>query len=130
MRRSHGSVARALRAVLITLLLGTWLDAGASAAMRRVAAEDCGEASGAAHYAGVTIASSGAGSHQACGGLRCPLVRHCGSANGAFVLGLVQAPSPPPPPGARLPIPAHWLPRTRHIAPPTPPPLAPPIVTA
>jgi len=131
MRRLRGAGAGALRAVLITMLLGAWLDAGAWAAMRQIAAGHCGETSQMTHHTGLAVASPGAGSHQDCGGGPCLLVRHCGgSVNGTFVFDPARGPSLTPVCDARLPIASLWMPRTRHIAPPTPPPLSPLVVTA
>jgi len=131
MRRSRGAGAGALQAVLIAMLLGVWLDASAWAAMRRGAAEHCGAASEMMQHAGVAIASPDYGSHPDCGELPCPMVRHCnGSVNGTFVFDRAQGFSLTPVRDTLPPIASLWMPRTRHIAPPTPPPLAPPVVTA
>jgi hypothetical protein len=59
------------------------------------------------------------------------MVRHCNSSvNGAFVFGRAQDVSLTPVCDTSLSIAALWMPRTRHVAPPTPPPLAPLVVTA
>jgi hypothetical protein len=131
MRKLCGAGLRALRAILIAVSLGVWLDAGASAAMRHLAAGHCTEAGQASHHAGAAIAISGSDSDQGCGGLPCPMVRHCGtSVNGTLAFDRAQGPSLTPLSDAGPPIAFLWMPRTRHIAPPTPPPLAPLDLTA